>query len=389
MKVIKLAKALLLNDIREFNGFFWPFVFPLILFFILTSVFSGAYSDGGVTFKLGIVKEVELSGFGKILDQVFSSISPDPFQITYFQDLEEARKDLQRKKVDLILRIPKDFNMTLARVMLFSQGVANLEFYTLANSMESEMAKRILQSILGSIDLEISKQKIARSGGNYAQVDFQLTAVQKQVQNEKFHYPTYIFPAVILMSVLSLGFFNLPLGLVFNRESGINKRLYCTPVRSFEYLSSFGLSIFFTMMLSSVLIYTMGLAVYKVSNLVLSAGFILKLLFSMVVSFSIGIMVVSVCRRSSTAIVVVQILYQLMMFMGGFYFPVLNFNMPLFIRAIAYVLPTTYLAENLRYSLHQGVYSFSQFQLWLVPLVWVAVSIVLFAFSFKKVMGYE
>jgi len=389
MKIIKLSRALLLNDIREFNGFFWPFVFPLVLFFILTSVFSGAYSDGGVTFRLGVVKEVELSGFGKILDQVLGSISPDPFQITYFEDLEEARKNLQTKKIDLILKIPKDFNMALTRVMLFSQGVANLEFYALANSMESEMAKRILQSILGSIDLEISKQKIARSGGNYTQVDFELIPVQKQTQNEKFHYPTYIFPAVILMSVLSLGFFNLPLGLIYNRESGINKRLYSTPVRSLEYLSSFGLSVFFSMVLSSVLVYAMGLAIYKVSNLVFSAGFILKLLFSMVVSFSIGITVVSVCRRFSTAIVVVQILYQLMMFLGGFYFPVLNLNMPVFIRAIAYVLPTTYLAENLRYSLHQGVYSFSQFQLWAVPLAWVAVSIIAFVFSFKKVMGYE
>ncbi|MGJ8455005.1 ABC transporter permease [Pseudothermotoga sp. U03pept] len=389
MKIIKLSRALLLNDIREFNGFFWPFVFPLILFFILTSVFSGAYSDGGVTFKLGVVKEVELSGFGKILDQVLGSISPDPFQITYFEDLEEARKNLQTKKIDLILKIPKDFNMALARVMLFSQGVANLEFYARANSVESEMAKRILQSILGTIDLEISKQKIARSGGNYTQVNFELIPVQKQTQNEKFHYPTYIFPAVILMSVLSLGFFNLPLGLIYNRESGINKRLYSTPVRSLEYLSSFGLSVFFSMVLSSVIIYAMGLAIYKVSNLVLSAGFILKLLFSIVVSFSIGITVVSVCRRFSTAIVTVQILYQLMMFLGGFYFPVLNLNMPVFIRAIAYVLPTTYLAENLRYSLHQGVYTFSQFQLWAVPLAWVAVSIVAFAFSFKKVMGYE
>ncbi len=40
MRILKLSKALFLNDVREFSGFFWPFVFPTdFVFSLLVSVF--------------------------------------------------------------------------------------------------------------------------------------------------------------------------------------------------------------------------------------------------------------------------------------------------------------------------------------------------------------
>ncbi|MFN4190480.1 MAG: ABC transporter permease, partial [Pseudothermotoga sp.] len=88
MRIFKMAKAFFLNDIREFTGFFWPFIFPLILFFILVSVFSGTSSvDSPVVFKLGIVKEEDFAGFGKIIEQIMEKIQPEPFQVTVFESL--------------------------------------------------------------------------------------------------------------------------------------------------------------------------------------------------------------------------------------------------------------------------------------------------------------
>ncbi|MCS7175383.1 ABC transporter permease [Pseudothermotoga sp.] len=389
MKIFKLAKAFFLNDVREFNGFFWPFVFPLILFFILSSVFSGFYNDEGVSFKLGVFKEEEPAGFGKIVSQVLEQISPKPFQIVYFDDFEEAQRNLQLKKIDVVLKIPKGLNLALARSVLFAGEAVKLEVYTLVNSTESETAGRILQSIFQSVDVEMTKQILSRTGGKYTPVEFELKPIEKRGISREFKYTTYIFPAILLMSILSLAVFNLSLNLIYNREAGVNKKLYTTPIKALEYFFSLGLSIFVSMVLSCILIYMMGLGVYKVSTLSLSLSFIAKLLYSMLVCFSIGMMIVSFCKRFSTAMVVAQISYQIMMFLGGFYFPILSIDMPFFIKAIAYVLPTTYLVENLRVSLYHSVYDLSQLQLWLVPSVWFVASIVLFSLNFKKVMAYE
>ncbi|HEY8542660.1 MAG TPA: ABC transporter permease [Pseudothermotoga sp.] len=390
MRIFKLSKAFFLNDIREFSGFFWPFIFPLILFFILVSVFSGTSSnDGGITFRLGIVKEEDFAGFGKILEQVIEKIQPEPFQITVFEDLDEAQKNLQLKKIDLVLRIPKGLNISMARVMLFSGNPAKIELYTLANSYESQIASKILQSILQQVDLEMSKQAILRSGGEYKVVDFTVKPIEGQTHSNRFHYPTYVFPAILLMSIMSGALFSLPLGLIYNREQAINKRLYTTPTNSFDYLLSLGMSLFASMALSCVLIYVMGLTVYKISALCLSIEFILKLLYSIAVCFSLGIVVVSFCRKFTTALVITQIAYQILMFLGGFYFPVLNFNMPQLIKIVARILPTTYLVENLRYSLGIHLYSFSQMELWFIPGLWIIGSIAAFSLNFKRVMGYE
>ncbi len=390
MRILHLAKAFFLNDVREFSGFFWPFIFPLILFFILVSVFSGTFSnDSGISFRLGIVKEENLAGFGKILEQLIEEIQPQPFRIITYENLDKAQKDLQLKKIDLVLRIPKGLNMELTRAMIFSGAPAKVELYTLANSYESQVAGRIIESIFQQVDLEMAKQVVSKTGGEYRSVEVKVEPIQKQSRSNQFHYPTYLFPAILLMSIMSGALFSLPLGLINNREQAVNKRLYTTPTSSFDYLLSLGLSLFTSMVLSCALIYAMGLALYRVSDLCLSAGFILKLLYSIAVSFSLGIMVASLCRRFSTALVVTQIVYQVLMFLGGFYFPVLNFNMPWSIKVIARALPTTYLVENLRISLGHSLYNFSQTELWIIPGFWMLASIAIFFINFKKVMGYE
>jgi len=77
------------------------------------------------------------------------------------------------------------------------------------------------------------------------------------------------------------------------------------------------------------------------------------------------------------------------MFLGGFYFPVLNFDMPQAVKWFAKALPTTYLVESLRASLGYDVYSFSEATFWTVPSVWLGVSLIVFIFNFKRVMSYE
>jgi ABC-2 type transport system permease protein len=386
--LFKLAKAFLLDNVRDFNGVFWPFVFPLFLFFVLTSVFWSGGSTESVNFKVGVVFEERLVGFAEFLNQVLKAVQPEPFRLSEYDSFEKALEDLKRKKLDAVLKVPAGFSGRLTWTVLTKQerNLPELEIHCLRAQQESEMAGQLLQMILERANLEFFKR--AGFVRSYVEVQIQEKPVSTAEESD-FHYPTYIFPAVILMSWLAICLFSLPLNILYNREVGINKRFFTTGLRSFEYFTSLLLSMGVIMVVSCVLIYAFGFLVYKVKPSSLSFEFILKLLFTMVVFFGLGMMITALFKKSSSALVFSQVANQLLMFLGGFYFPLLNFNLPEPLEWICLALPTTYLVEDLRKSLGQNVYSFSSLQTFLVPTAWLVLALVLFAANFKRVMGHE
>ncbi len=171
------------------------------------------------------------------------------------------------------------------------------------------------------------------------------------------------------------------------RVSGTNKKLYTTPLKPLEYFSAHFVKLVFTMLMSLVLLYIIALTVYRVQGTIFDPRFILSLIYSMLVSVSFGLMVASFAKKLSTATVVGQSLYQVMMFMGGLYFPV--FDLPWGLRWIVYLLPTTYLVELSRRFMGYTIAPISMTWLIVVPLIWMIFSVSVFALNFRKVMGYE
>ncbi len=388
MKILRFAKAMFFNEIREFNGIFWPLIFPLILLLILISVFSGLYSEdqSSINFKLGLVWKENPAGFGKILDDVLKQLNPKPFNITRFDSLENAYESLKARKIDCILHVPTGFNAAMFRAIL-TQSNAKIELYKLSNTYESSLSVQILGNVLQQIDLEMGKQSLARIGKVYEELSIKSIPVQRQVS--KFNYKNYIFPGIILMSILSVGIFNLSLNLIHNRENGVNKKIYTTPTTGLEFFLSMLMCFALMMVLAVTILYIFGLSVIKVDKAILSFDFILRLLYSLAVSLSLGMMIASFFKKLSSAFVFCQISYQLLMFLGGLYFPVLNFGMPKVMNFVALALPTTYLVENLRTVIGQNSYNFSFIQMWGVPTIWFAASLFIFLINFRKVMSYE
>lgn len=382
----KLLRGIFLDTVREFDGIFWPLVFPLILFFILVSVFGNMGSSNSIHFTLGLYQPKELAGFGKILESVLEQIEPEPFRIVEYETFSEALRALLSNKVDLLLEIPEDFSMNLTGAILTGgRTSASLRIHRLAGKMESETANRVLGTILNSLNVEIFKRT---QGTDFVDVETEVRTVNRpNVQN--FHYPTYLFPGILLMAIMSIGFFNFPLWLVFSRTLGLNKRLFATSLTPVKCLLSLVLANFIMMSISSSLVYAFGSLVYRVSPSIFCWKFVVALFFSMVISLSIGLLLVSIFPKPSSALVSSQVLYQVMMFVGGLYFPVLTYNVPNFLKYLALVLPSTHLAELMRNALGHAVYSLPNWQMWLVPTAWLIASVLLFVTRFKWVMGYE
>jgi len=384
--MLKFTSGLFKNEIREFQVMFWSFIFPLILYFILTSVFGGMASGNsqGISFNLGIVKEENLTGFGRVLDEVLGSISSHggPFVQREYGNLDEALEDLKNGKQDIVLVIPKGTNAKMTGSLMLQVGDVPLRMHYISGKESSSIAANILGEIMNEVNLEIKK----RQEENYIDIASTNNVVSAK-QEKGFDYNEYIFPGVALMMILSVSLFNSPIGLIQYRVSGTNKKLYTTPLKPLEYFSAHFVKLVFTMLMSLVLLYIIALTVYRVQGTIFDPRFILSLLYSMLVSVSFGLMVASFAKKLSTATVVGQSLYQVMMFMGGLYFPV--FDLPWGLRWIVYLLPTTYLVELSRRFMGYTIAPISMTWLIVVPLIWMIFSVSVFALNFRKVMGYE
>ena len=386
-KTLKFARSLFINDMREFEAMFWSIIFPLILFFILNAVFGGM-SSASFSFKMGVVKGEELKGMGTVLEQVIDGISGEegPFIKEEYDSLDAALKDLKEQKLHLIIHIPEGTNAQLTSAMLLKSlnvGEAGLDVHYISGKQDSETAANIMEQVIGQVNLEIAK----RQNPDFASFEFEDKVLAVKDQQE-FSYSLYLFPGIVLMMILSVSLFNGPIGLVINKESGINRKLFSTPMNPYQYFFANFVKVLLTMLMSLVLIYLMAIVIYKVDyRAIITWPFVGTVLMSMFVMLSFGMMVSSAVKKLSTMIVISQISLQVLMFLGGLYFPV--FNVPVPLKWLVYAIPTTHLVELMRRTVGFNIAPVSRTVLLVVPAVWFVASVLIFAVNFKKVMGYE
>ena len=385
-RILTLWKAFLRSDLREFESFFWSLLFPIILFFILSSIFGNLDSEAGINFKRGVVRDEKLTGLGVIIDEVLKSTSGEegPFVIREFPTIEEAKDALKKGSIELVMRIPKGTSSKLAAATLLKTSVikSELEMFYIPGNQSSEIAADIMSSVFNQVDLEIAKRK----NPDYSSVEIVKNSLTTE-KAEEFSYVTFLFPGVLLMTVLIVTLMDSPYTLTFSRDSGLNRKLYSTPISPLQYLIANILKAVSMNILGVVLLYIVALSFYPVDNKILSLKFIGAFFFSLVTMLPFGLMIASLVKKASAVVAISQILFQTMMFLGGLYFPITN--APPAMKVIIHTIPTTYLVELMRRVLGYKFSDMSNYMLLLVPILWATGATIIFSFNFKKVMAYE
>jgi len=377
MRFWRFSKGFFLAEIREFEVFFWSILFPLLLYFFLSAVLGGEGKGGSVSFKLAVVKNTTSPVGTVLINQTLEAVSGEegPFQATVFSDPAAALEALRSGKQDVVA-------MLGGELIEASQSFP-VEIHQIEGRESSEVAAKVLAMAFEKANIEA-----ARHGNpEFRTISSETVPVKNIETSRSVAYKDYIFPSVALMMMLSVALFNCPLSLSFYRSSGTNKKLFTTPLRPTEYFGAHLFKLVLTILLSLTLLYAMAWFVYRVRSGIFSPGFLGALLLAMFTFVSFGLMISSFARKESSAGILGQVFYQIMMFMGGFFFPV--FGLPWGIRWLVYALPSTYLVELLRRGM--GIQSAPIGMIWLivVPLAWMLVSATVFSLNFRKVMGYE
>lgn len=376
-KILKFSLYLFLNDYIRSIGSFWIFLFPLIIYVVLTSIFGNVTEGRNVTFRLGIVYEEKSEIFEKVVSFLKKE---DAFYIKEYEGNEgknEALKHLKRSKIDIVILVGKNFDSSLKKVIRTKINyTVPIDIYYVPERTESSIVKNVAENIFRTMEIKI--WKILGNFKNFKDVKIEsLTEKKKKSFNAAYYY----FSAIVTVAIMSIGFFSIPFSISEKREKKSTRRLLVSPFSSREFITSIILINFLAFFISFALLSTVGMIFYKVSKVIFSFQFILQIAFGMIVYSVLGLAIVSLIKKTSTISIISNSLFQAMMFLGNSYFNVLN--VPWSIRWFVYINPATYMIDKLREVMGYDSY-FSNHTL--VPSIWLIFSIFIVIKNFKRVM---
>ena len=169
----------------------------------------------------------------------------------------------------------------------------------------------------------------------------------------------YTLTGVIAISLLSIGLFGTVDVFSHYRERGFLKRLRATPVGNFSFVFGLVSARMAYGILSTTIIMVLGVLLFKAKYELNVLLFLLSVVSSVLCFIAFGALVSILFKKSEVATQVSVILFTIMMFLSGVYFPI-SF-LPDYLRTVALFLPVKYGVEVIRYSLGFEIFTFTRY----------------------------
>ncbi|MDN5359482.1 MAG: type transport system permease protein [Thermotogaceae bacterium] len=383
----QLFKSLLISGLREKETIFWILLFPLILFTIMVLIFSNMTGED-LNFKMAVIDHSGDGMGSTIIHQVFEDISTtenpedDPlYSIIDVKNKDQALVLLKEQHIDVIVEIPENFNQNFNKVVFFSKissistdnkPTIIVESVPMRNL--SKLASDVMKQILAEVNLEAAKRM------NISIPDATIST-EMVGQTQDFNYADYFLAGILIMGFFSTGFLNMGINMTYFRRKGIFKRFACTPIKKSKLISATILSNLVFMVMSFVILLIYAKLFYHVTWAIFYPESILFILISAILSLSFGIFLGSVSKTPNGASGLANILFFPMQFLGGLYFPV--FDLSPAVRWFVYINPITYLAAGMRQSMGLMDAPLPYYTLFLIPILWTAVLLLISVKIFK------
>ena len=356
MRWLTLTKAKIISSLRTKEVIFWSVLFPILMLFLMVGIFGNSQSSGSkVTFNFGIVKES--SGmWSNIVYKVFDSIKKNQnFKFRDYNSLKSAEHDLKDNNIDCVIKIPKNYDSNF----FISPQPLTIEYKQ--NNASSRIANDIMKSIILSMNIESAKY----IGKKVAVPKTKIITLE----NVKFNMTDYFFAGIMIMAVLSIGSFNVPISLVWEKESGISKRFSVTPLKENEIFLATLVEFLFLVLLQFIFLSLISIYIFKGDmTKIVSLPTMYYTLLTSLISISMGYFIASVSKSLGSANAIGNIIFFPFQFLGGLYFPVLN--APESIKWIVVGNPITYIAAGMRDAMGIMPNPFSLTKTIIIPIIW-------------------
>jgi ABC-2 type transport system permease protein len=317
---------------REKTTMFFTLAFPIILILVFGTIFM---SQDNVNFHLCVQDLDQSNSSAKAVENLGLN---GKFKITKVDPVVNATQYVRDNKVNLVLVIPKGFERSLMRRMMFKDFKASVTVTYIYDPSSSSVPTKmeILNSVLAGVNQEMSGMPPF------------IRSVEKSIFTKKYRFIEFFIPGIIAMAVMTLSLFgtvNLNTEL---RQKGIIRKLSTTPITRTEWILSDILYQFILAVISTFAMLLVSYAVFNVS-LRLNAWLPAFILLDVFAFVGIGMILTRFVKEAQSAAAAANAISFPMMFLSGSFFPLEM--MPGFLQTFARILPLYYVNEGLRASM--------------------------------------
>jgi ABC-2 type transport system permease protein len=338
--------------LRNRIGLFFGLIFPVILILIFGAIFSGG-SNG--PFPL----YVQNNDGGQVSTSLISVLNgTDTVRVKLVSSSENFSNYLSVHSISDGLIIPANFTASY-----IAGAPINVTIYRNPSSSSSAVVQGTTFGVLNSFNFEYYAHNSPPIIG----------AVLTTANSQIYRYVDFLIPGLIGFSILVSPMFSLVNISSEYKKIKLFKQLSLTPLTKLEWLGSKVIFYIFLSSVSFLLMVGVGSALFK-ANVVLSLWLIPFLILGPMLFSSLGMLVGTVSRNTETASVIGNVVTFPMMFLSGTFFPVAS--MPMYLQAIAHVLPLYYIIDGLNAVMIYSNYSAALLDIGIVTVITVAAFVI-------------
>ena len=392
--ILLVARTHLFTAFRERITLFWVLIFPIFIFTILALIFGRIGQEGEINISVGLVNfDTEATAaweFGTMIEELFEELGAPQIEgkeplFTLSQPeggedpeafVAREQEALRRGQRAAVIVIPEGFSRRIEQ--RFAPAVVStdspsstseaLTIHYSEGNPSSEIATGIIEQILAGVDREILKRT-----GRFDEEAAVPTETVWVGEASEIRYVDFLLPGIILMAFFTSCLFGIPATILFSRDQKVLRRYWVTPLSVPRYLAGLSIGHIVVGLIQCVLLILLGKYGFGASVSFVALQPVAFLLLAQITFMAFGFLIASIAKTANSGMAIANVINMPMMFLSGLFFPVAG--LPLFLKAIVYANPVSYLAEGVRTSLGIEAGIFSTPLVVGIPLAWIALSI--------------
>jgi ABC-2 type transport system permease protein len=348
---------------RSVGSLAWSFIFPIFVIFSLGFYFGG---DAPVKQFIGLVDE-DQSTISRLF---FTLLQSEPEQFTIVEGSQTQLDSLLRTgRLSAVLTVPAGFSENA----ITSGDKISYQLNPYLSGTQPVL-KVFIQKVIQDLNLQLVTSK---------KLPVKAFEEKGNLPMQGGSYVDFLIPGMIGLQIMSACLWGIGFLLINYREKGNLKQLALTPVRKSIYISSFISSRFIFQILQVIFILVCSFWAFPVQMHGSWVAFFVVITLGTLMFMALGFLIASLADTVELAIGINNILFFLMIAMGGVFFS--TANLPEWAQWFTGLFPLTHFIEALRGIFNDGT---SLFHYWKELAILTSWTLVCFALSIRYFRWY-
>ncbi len=322
---LHLARVFLKIFLRDRQSIFFSLFFPIIFM----TVFGFANSGEVDPIKLGIVNNSPsevATDFAQML------IEKPLFDVT-LGEAPRMRTELVEGDQTMVLILPESFDAQ-------SDGAELQLLVDAAQVQQLELIMPLLEQALISIERE------------FRNIEPMFTLTVEDVQARSQRYLDFLLPGLMAFTLMQLSIAGSGFNIVEFRRKGILKRLFVTPIKPRDFITSIVLARMTIVLIQLTVLIAFAMLVLDVSIVGSFASFYFIVMLGTFIFLCLGFCLGSIAKTQQAVMAVGNIVIFPQIFLSGVFYPIES--MPELIQPIARLLPLSFVSTAMREIANNG-----------------------------------